>query len=270
VPRAFTKRYRRGQPGSAELEALSLAWIGEVPDGVRTPRVRAVGPAWLELEFLPTVTPSEGAAETFGRALARTHAAGAAHFGAAPPGWEGPGGIGQAPLSHVSTPGLGWGEFYALERLLPYARAASRFGRLPPDGLAVFEDLAQRLSDGLFDAPEPKLLGPQAAARLHGDLWIGNVMWTDPLAQTGRPWTGAAVIDPAAHGGHAETDLAMLALFGLNGLAAALAAYDEVSPLAEGWRERVGLHQLFPLLVHAALFGGSYGPRAVDRARQYL
>ena len=63
------------------------------------------------------------------------------------------------------------------------------------------------------------------------------------------------VIDPAAHGGHREADLAMLALFGAPHLEAILAAYDEHRPLAEGWRDRVGLHQLHPLLVHAALFG---------------
>ncbi|MDR0595030.1 MAG: fructosamine kinase family protein [Bifidobacteriaceae bacterium] len=268
--RTFTKRYRPGARGSPALEALSLRWLGEVPDGVETVKVRSVGDDRLELEYLPTVPPAEGAAETLGRALARTHAAGAAHFGAPPPGWDGPGGIGHAPLSFVRQGGARWGEFYAAERVLPYARAAHRLGQLPPDGLAVLEHLSERLADGLFDAPQPGLLAAGAAARLHGDLWTGNVVWTEPPPGGARPWTGAALIDPAAHGGHAETDLAMLALFGLFGLTELMAAYDEVSPLAEGWRERVGLHQLFPLLVHAALFGGSYGPRAVDRARRLL
>jgi fructosamine-3-kinase len=173
-------------------------------------------------------------------------------------------------MSFVPNGGLSWGEFYAAERVLPYARAADRAGALPPNGLATIESLAQRLVDGLFDAPQPGLLKDDPAARVHGDLWTGNVLWTDPLWQGDRPWTGAVLIDPAAHGGHAETDLAMLALFGLFGLIDLLDAYHEVSPLAEGWRERIGLHQLFPLLVHAMLFGGSYGQRAVERARDYL
>ncbi|MDR0626914.1 MAG: hypothetical protein LBG11_06600, partial [Bifidobacteriaceae bacterium] len=92
VLRTYTKRYRRGQPGSPKLEALGLAWLGEAPDAVRTANVLAVGPAHLELEYLPTVTPAEGAAEALGRALAHTHASGAPHFGAPPPGWSGSGG----------------------------------------------------------------------------------------------------------------------------------------------------------------------------------
>jgi fructosamine-3-kinase len=270
VPRVFRKTYRRGQPGSPKLEALSLTWLGEVPDGVRTPQVLGVSQSQLELEYLPTIPPAEGAAEVFGRALAHTHAAGAPHFGAAPPGWDGPGGIGHAPMSFVAQGGLRWGEFYATERVLPYARAAERAGALPPDGLAVITEVARRLADGALEAPQPGLLEEDAAARVHGDLWTGNVIWTDPLSRRGQRWTGAAVIDPAAHGGHAETDLAMLALFGLAGLTSLLAAYNEVSPLASGWRERIGLHQLFPLLVHAMIFGGSYGLRAVSRAREYL
>jgi fructosamine-3-kinase len=173
-------------------------------------------------------------------------------------------------LSFVEKPGLTWGQFYANGRLLPYARMAERVGSLPSDGLAVLGALADRLAEGLFDAPEPGLLKAGAAARVHGDLWIGNVIWSDPLSAGERPWTGAVLVDPAAHGGHAETDLAMLSLFGLFGLEDLIAAYNEVSPLATGWRERIALHQLFPLLVHAALFGGSYGPQAVERARRYL
>ena len=98
-------------------------------------------------------------------------------------------------------------------------------------------------------------------ARLHGDLWSGNVVWTPG---------GAVLIDPAAHGGHRESDLAMLALFGLPHLGAVLVGYQSVSPLANGWQERVELHQLFPLLVHAVLFGGGYGAQAEGAALRYL
>jgi fructosamine-3-kinase len=145
----------------------------------------------------------------------------------------------------------GWGGFYAELRLAPYTRS------LPAEGARVVDLLCARLASDDGDRAGP----PEPAARLHGDLWSGNVLWAGD---------GAVVVDPAAHGGHRETDLAMLALFGLPFLERVLAAYDEVFPLSEGWRERVGLHQLHPLLVHAELFGGGYGRRAVDVARRYL
>jgi fructosamine-3-kinase len=97
-------------------------------------------------------------------------------------------------------------------------------------------------------------------ARLHGDLWTGNILW----AEDGRPW----LIDPSAYGGRREVDLAMLSLFG--GLGGRFnAAYEEVWPLADGHEDRVPLYQLYPLLVHAVLFGGGYGTRAVVAAGQY-
>lgn len=119
---------------------------------------------------------------------------------------------------------------------------------------AVLDRLADRVAAGAFDTGE-------VPARLHGDLWSGNVLWT---AQE------AVLIDPAAHGGHREADLAMLALFGAPHLERALAAYDEATPLADGWRERVLLHQVHPLLLHAVLFGGSYAAQSMRAARRYL
>jgi fructosamine-3-kinase len=77
------------------------------------------------------------------------------------------------------------------------------------------------------------------------------------------------VIDPAAYCGHREVDLAMLALFGLPQLERVLDAYQESHPLTEGWEERIGLHQLFPLLVHAVLNGSGYGARAATLAARY-
>ena len=103
---------------------------------------------------------------------------------------------------------------------------------------------------------------PEPVARLHGDLWWGNVG-----SVRGEP----VMFDPAVYGGHREIDLAMLALFG--GLGERLiGAYDEVWPLADGWRDRVGLWQLYPLAVHAVLFGGGYVPqlaRSLEIAAAY-
>ena len=85
--------------------------------------------------------------------------------------------------------------------------------------------------------------------RLHGDLWSGNLLWTPD---------GVVLIDPAAHGGHRETDLAILALFGCPHLHAVIDGYRSVHPLREGWPDRTPLHQLYPLLAHVVLFGGGY------------
>ena len=96
----------------------------------------------------------------------------------------------------------------------------------------------------------PELGGPtEPPARLHGDLWAGNRL----VGADGENW----LIDPAAHGGHREFDLAMMRLFGGFG-ADCFAAYADVFPLADGWERRVPLHQLAPLAVHAIKFGGAY------------
>jgi fructosamine-3-kinase len=160
--------------------------------------------------------------------------------------------IGLAPMRNVT--GDDWPAWYAEHRVLPYLRRAVDAGTMDAGEAAVVERVCARL---------PELAGPaEPPARLHGDLWSGNVLW----GADGR----VQVIDPAAHGGHRETDLAMLALFGCPLLDAVLAGYQEVAPLAEGWRERVGVHQLFPLLVHAVLFGRGYAGQALDAARSAL
>jgi fructosamine-3-kinase len=130
--------------------------------------------------------------------------------------------------------------------------AADR-GALPGGALDTLDRLTGRLAE-LSGPPEPP-------ARLHGDLWSGNVLTADD----GRPW----LIDPAAYGGHREIDLAMLRLFGSPG-PGFLAAYEEIAPLADGHEERVKLWQVMPLLAHAALFGGGYGSQAVAAMRRYV
>ena len=152
--------------------------------------------------------------------------------------------IGDAPLP-LRTEAT-WGTFYARHRIRPYLHAA----RHP-----VFEALCDRLKAGDFDDAAPP-------ARIHGDLWSGNLLWTP---------TGAALIDPAAHGGHRITDLAMLALFGAPQLGRVLAAYAEASEhLPDRWRDLVPLHQVHPLLVHAVLFGGGYVAQAERAASEAL
>ncbi|QDC26245.1 fructosamine kinase [Georgenia yuyongxinii] len=253
-----------GEPDSVRFEAAGLRWLGEAEGGVAVADVLSEGPGWLETGRVHQSGATAAAAEQLGRALARTHAAGAPHLGCPPAGWTGEGFMGKAQLPLRGTPGTdSWGEFYAADRVLPYLAGAVANGAIDTAGERTVRRCADRLATGELDAPQPQLVtGP--AARLHGDLWGGNVLWGERDGIV-----AATLIDPAAHGGHAESDLAQLGVFGAPYLARVVAAYDEVSPLAPGWRERVGLHQLHMLIVHAALFGGSYGPQTVRTAARY-
>ncbi|MGC3953963.1 MAG: fructosamine kinase family protein [Propionicimonas sp.] len=245
------KRRTAPPPGFFEVEGAGLRWLAAA-GGARIAAVREVRPDSITLERVPSVAPGQSAAADFGAALARTHDAGAAAFGIGPVGWSGDGYIGDAPLP--LRPMERWGEFYAEQRMLPYARAAHRAGDLSDAGLAVIHRLCDRLETGEFDDDAPP-------ARLHGDLWSGNVLWSPD---------GVVLVDPAAHGGHRITDLAMLALFGTPHLATILDAYETASDHLPGnWRELVPLHQVHPLLVHAQLFGGGYGAQATAAAQRY-
>lgn len=155
-----------------------------------------------------------------------------------------------------------WGEFYAAYRLQPHLDSAVVRGAVSRTQRSTFQAVIDALLAGHLDHPQPALLEPNAPARIHGDLWSGNVLW-DTASE-------AVLIDPAAHGGHAETDLAMLALFGAPHLEQIVLGYQSVSPLALGWQRRIPLHQLHPLLVHAELFGGGYGAQAAAAAERAL
>ncbi len=235
-------------------EAAGLRWLAAA-GGAAVAEVLTVGDHHLDLPLLVAAAPSAAHAEELGRGLARTHGAGAESYGGGPDGWSGQGFLGPLaePLPMVLGDWATWGEFYAEARVRPVVRMGRDRGRFDAADTAALDAVADTVAAGRYDTDEP-------AARLHGDLWSGNLLWTAD---------GAVLIDPAAHGGHRESDLAMLQLFGCPQLDRVLAAYDETSPLAEGWRERVGLHQLHPLLMHAVLFGGSYGAQSVRVARAY-
>lgn len=245
----IVKRRPDAPAGFFEAEAAGLRWLAaaEQQGGARIARVAAVAPGRIELERIAEARPTPEAAHAFGAALAATHAAGAAAFGAAPDGWEGPLFIGRRPLPAAHE--RSWGRFYARDRIRPYLDIAVEVGGVTARQLPVIREAVERVASGELDDDEPP-------ARLHGDLWNGNVLFSAD---------GAVLIDPAAHGGHRETDLGMLALFGLPFLDDALAGYDDARPLRPGWRERVPLHQLHPLAVHAAGHGPAYG-RALEEA----
>ena len=220
------------------VEAAGLDWLRSA-DAVAVPRVISVGRDHIELERVEHGGWTGAADERFGRELAALHRAGGPTFG-------GNGGAYIGPLAMPNQPSNEWPTFYAQQRIVPFLSGVPSSARQP------FERVIDRIAE-LAGPPEPP-------ARIHGDLWRGNVL-ADP---SGTPW----VIDPAAHGGHRESDLAMMRLFGGFG-ERCFAAYHEAFPLADGWRDRVALHQLHPLLVHCVLFGGAYIDQALAAARCY-
>ena len=246
--KAFAKVSSADTGPALEAEARGLSWLADAV-AVPVPAVLGQDSHVLVLSWIPPGSADPGAAAMFGRELARLHAAGAVGYGAPWPGF-----IASLPLNNAPWPASrGWAEWYAERRIVPYLRRAADVGTLGRDDVRLVEMVTRRIS---------ALAGPaEPPSRIHGDCWSGNVMWSQ-----GRGW----LIDPAAHGGHRETDLAMLALFGAPHLDHIIRAYTETAPLADGWRARVPLHQLHPLLVHVCLFGAGYRDSALAAARAAL
>ena len=243
----FAKSWPRGQapPGFFAAEAAGLRWLAEA--GAPVPEVLAELPDLLILEWLDPGTATAAGAFAFGRALAELHRAGAPRFGTRQPGY-----IGALPLPPET--GDSWPEWFARARLAPFLSMSADNGALSADDVRAVERLLATIRRYAGEAAD------EPPARIHGDLWPGNVLWSS----TGRGY----LVDPAAQGGHRETDLATLSLWGgVPYLDRVLAGYEEVWPLAPGWRDRVPLHQLHLLLVHTAMFGASYRGAVLSAVR---
>ena len=239
----FAKEHRNGA-AMFEAEAFGLRWLAEA-GALRTPEVLAVSERALVLEYVEPGGRTPDFDQAFGRRLARLHAHAPASFGLGHAGVIG-------PLPQDNTPETSWAEFFATRRLQPLMRRCVERGRIAPEASAELDALLRVL---------PERLGPpEPPARLHGDLWSGNAM----ADGRGEP----VIYDPAPYGGHREIDLAMMRLFG--GFApATFDAYDEAFPLAPDHEDRVELMQLYPVLVHVALFGGHYGATARRTLQRY-
>jgi fructosamine-3-kinase len=225
--------------GQLGVEAEGLRWLGEV-DGVPVPEVLAAGDDLLVLSWIPPGPRGAATDELLGRALARLHASTVTAFG-----WHRDGFIGREPQRNTPLAD-DWPTFWFERRVAPLVDRALRRGAL--------DSRAGRLADRMQERL-PERAGPaEPPVRVHGDLWTGNVH----VDGDGRPW----LVDPAPYGGHREADLAMLHLFGAPGRAC-MAAYAEALPLADGWRDRLELWQLEPVLNHAVMFGGHYGSAAL-------
>ena len=227
---------------AAGLHALRATATIAVPDVIRE------SPEGLVLEWIEEGRRTLATDAALGGELAALHRVTGPHFGAldgAPRGY-----LGSQPVD--LTPTARWPEFFVERRVRPLTLRAAELGRVDPSAVALADRVAPHAEE-LCGPPEPPAL-------LHGDLWGGNRL----VDVNGVNW----LIDPAVYWGHREVDLAMMQLFGGFGQST-YEVYDEAFPLAAGWRDRVGWYQLPPLLVHAILFGGSYGSAALDVLRRY-
>ncbi|MGJ8525288.1 putative ketoamine kinase [Halomonadaceae bacterium LMG 33818] len=250
----FTKRSTQVSAHFFPTEAAGLKWL-EAARGARVARVMEVGEDHLSIEKITSVSPTLANASALGEALHRTHKAGADYFGSKPP--EAPGDNGFiGPTGDALPMPYGewnqWGTYFADARIAPYVDMLEHQG-LTSQQHDIFERLIIRLKSGDFD-------DTHRPARLHGDLWSGNLLWSQ---------NDVVLIDPAACGGHPLDDLAMLALFSAPYIDTIFSHYAKSAQLEADWQQRLPLHQIYPLLVHGVLFGASYVQQAVRVAQRF-
>jgi len=253
------RTHRKSRPGAPPAffaaEAAGLAWLAE-PDAVPVVRVLAADEHGLDLERLEPVPADAAAARRLGGRLARLHDAGAPAFGwaPAPRAWFGPL---EAPFPVPTAPRAEFSVFWAEDRLRPLVQRTAPL--LGDEGVRAVEAAIAVIATGAFDGIAGQ--GREEPARVHGDLWSGNLLWTA---------AGGTLIDPAAHGGHRLEDLALLTLFGAPHLEEILAGYEEAHPMPDTWREDLPAHLFFALLAHVDLFGTGYAADAIRTAQRIV
>jgi len=237
----FLKWNQQAPARMFETEAKGLQLLSAPNTGLFIPEAIAFGRNWLLMEYLQTGPPGADAPEEFGRSLGRLHRSSNDDFGLDHDNF-----IGRLPQSNRKH--SGWHEFFISERIEPQIRMATDSGKFDRSINQVFKRFTLNTKN-LFPEEPPALL--------HGDLWSGNYAFT----KNGS----ASVYDPAVYYGHREMDIGMTLLFG--GFSSGFyRGYNEVYPLEKKYKSRVDVCQLYPLLVHANLFGGGY----VQRSRSIL
>lgn len=240
-----------------QWEIAGLTWLAEPESqgGVRIVRPlshqRLTG--YLLEEKIVSSTPTPKKAKEFGKRLAITHEISTEYWGVGPNNWEGNGyqGPNDNLIELTLQPYTSWGEMYAKSRLQPLINMAVSL--INENLLHKLTTLCDRLLAGEFNTSD-------MPARLHGDLWSGNLIWAT---------NEVVLIDPAAQVGSRETDLANLNLFGCPFWEQIITGYQEIVPLADQWESRIALHQLHLLLLHVVIFGESYLPSVERVVNQY-
>ncbi|MGB3184360.1 MAG: fructosamine kinase family protein [Ornithinimicrobium sp.] len=245
----FLKSHEDPPPRLFEREAAGLTAL-RATGALAVPQVLAAEDAGVVLEWIDVAdatTTTEATEAEFGRNLAALHRHTGSAFGSMDEVFLGY--LGSVALD--LTPCRTYAESYLERRVSPLVQRAVNEQDMDPAAMSLVDELLA--TPQVCGPPEPPTL-------VHGDLWSGNRV----IGADGRSW----LIDPSAHYGHRESDLAMMRLFGGFG-ETCFTAYHDVFPLAPGWRDRVALYQLVPLLAHVIMFGRAYEP-AVMRALRSL
>jgi fructosamine-3-kinase len=227
-----------------EVESRGLKLLNSADSGIEIPSPLLVTKSFLVLEWVEEGGGNSTSALEFGRKLGRLHMSSSDYFGLDHDNY-----IGKLPQSNNKH--TNWYDFFALERLEPQVRMGIESGKLSRPILKKAEGFYKKLGS---------ILPTEKPALLHGDLWSGNYMFTK--------LGGVSIYDPAVYYGHREMDIAMTRLFG--GFSANFyEGYSEEFPLSGGFDSRVSIYNLYPILVHANLFGGSYCRQAENIINRY-
>ncbi len=224
------------------VEERGVAFLAET-NTVLVPKVFYVSSRGIALDYMEPKSPTKLAAENFGIELANLHRHIEETFGGQEDGY-----IGSLPMKNIRT--KVFADFYRECRIIPFLKMAKDKDSIRARDFLLIEELCKKMEDIVGNNIVP--------SRIHGDLWSGNVIWRE---------SQVVLIDPSSHSGHREADIAMLHLFGAPFFDVIVDSYNNLYPLEAGWKQRLPLHQIYYLLVHAVLFGGNYGNQAGSAAR---
>ena len=223
------------------LEALQTTNAIGVPKPLAVGTDKSQRISFLLMEYLETTSKLTRYWEIFGRELAMLHRADCSKYVEAgvgrPFGFKQDNYIGASP--QINTLKENWIAFFRECRLLPQVRMAERY----------FDSKTRKQSMKLLDHLDSYLTEPKFPSLIHGDLWSGNAI----CGPNGKAW----ILDPAVYVGHYEAELAMTELFGGNPTSF-YEAYNELTPIDNGYHDRRDLYNLYHLLNHLNLFGATY------------